>query len=157
MKYAYFDTAWRQEGEGLMVVLAVGVNTYQGKMEEKMKEDEDEKSVLQRKLDDMTNLITKVSPRARPLLPQWQPQLCRTAQNRTFKPANDVACCFPTPCLFHRASACICMEQWPCPWMCPGVMVEHKQAIAWKLLHSDEILCCRGGHTQEGLLFSSFW
>jgi magnesium-transporting ATPase (P-type) len=65
---ARFDTVWRQEGEGLMVVLAVGVNTYQGKMEEKMKEDEDEKSVLQRKLDDMTNLITKVGPRPRPLL-----------------------------------------------------------------------------------------
>lgn len=52
-----------------MVVLAVGVNTYQGKMEEKMKEDEDDKSVLQRKLDDMTNLITKVCvPREAPAL-----------------------------------------------------------------------------------------
>lgn len=50
-----------QEGEGLMMVLAVGVNTYQGKMVQKINEDEDEKSVLQRKLDDMTALITKVA------------------------------------------------------------------------------------------------
>ncbi|KAJ1486889.1 E1-E2 ATPase-domain-containing protein, partial [Baffinella frigidus] len=41
-----------QEGEGAMIVVA-------GNMEEKMKEDEDERSVLQQKLDKMTVLITK--------------------------------------------------------------------------------------------------
>jgi len=48
-----------QEGEGAMIVVAVGKHTYQGNMEEKMKEDEDERSVLQQKLDKMTVLITK--------------------------------------------------------------------------------------------------
>lgn len=57
---ALFAGTFVQEGEGRMIVLAVGKNTYQGLMEEKMKEDEQEKSVLQSKLDDMTDLITKV-------------------------------------------------------------------------------------------------
>eukprot|EP00283_Hemiselmis_rufescens_P003929 CAMPEP_0173418082 /NCGR_PEP_ID=MMETSP1357-20121228/310_1 /TAXON_ID=77926 /ORGANISM="Hemiselmis rufescens, Strain PCC563" /LENGTH=1081 /DNA_ID=CAMNT_0014380511 /DNA_START=137 /DNA_END=3382 /DNA_ORIENTATION=- len=57
---ALFAGTFVQEGEGRMIVLAVGANTYQGLMEEKMKEDESEKSVLQQKLDDMTDLITKV-------------------------------------------------------------------------------------------------
>jgi len=48
-----------QEGEGRMVVLAVGRSTYQGLMEEKMKEDEESDSVLQTKLNAMTDLITK--------------------------------------------------------------------------------------------------
>jgi len=55
-----FSGTFVQEGEGRMIVTAVGTNTYQGLMEEKMKEDEQEKSVLQQKLDDMTDLITKV-------------------------------------------------------------------------------------------------
>jgi P-type E1-E2 ATPase len=42
-----------------MLVLAVGENTYQGLMTKKMEEEEDEKTVLQTKLDDMTELITK--------------------------------------------------------------------------------------------------
>jgi magnesium-transporting ATPase (P-type) len=55
---ALFAGTFVQEGEGRMIVLAVGNNTYQGLMEAKMKEDEQEKSVLQSKLDDMTDLIT---------------------------------------------------------------------------------------------------
>mmetsp|Transcript_43410 Transcript_43410/g.88814 ORF Transcript_43410/g.88814 Transcript_43410/m.88814 type:complete len:1057 (+) Transcript_43410:288-3458(+) len=57
---ALFAGTFVQEGEGRMVVVAVGANTYQGLMEEKMKEEEEEKSVLQVKLDNMTTLITKV-------------------------------------------------------------------------------------------------
>jgi Ca2+-transporting ATPase len=53
-----------QEGEGRMVVLAVGRSTYQGLMEEKMKEDEESDSVLQTKLNAMTDLITKAGAAA---------------------------------------------------------------------------------------------
>ena len=56
---AVFAGTMVQEGQGRMLVLAVGANTYQGLMEQKMQEDEDEKTVLQKKLDDMTELITK--------------------------------------------------------------------------------------------------
>ena len=56
---AVFAGTMVQEGQGRMLVLAVGSNTYQGLMEQKMAEDEDEKTVLQSKLDDMTDLITK--------------------------------------------------------------------------------------------------
>jgi len=56
---AVFAGTMVQEGQGRMLVLAVGGNTYQGLMEQKMAEDEDEKTVLQSKLDDMTELITK--------------------------------------------------------------------------------------------------
>jgi magnesium-transporting ATPase (P-type) len=56
---AVFAGTMVQEGQGRMLVLAVGGNTYQGLMEEKMREGEDEKTVLQSKLDDMTELITK--------------------------------------------------------------------------------------------------
>jgi hypothetical protein len=55
---ALYAGTFVQEGEGRMIVLAVGKNTYQGLMEAKMNEDEQEKSVLQSKLDDMTDLIT---------------------------------------------------------------------------------------------------
>jgi magnesium-transporting ATPase (P-type) len=55
---ALYSGTFVQEGEGRMIVLAVGKNTYQGLMEAKMNEDEQEKSVLQSKLDDMTDLIT---------------------------------------------------------------------------------------------------
>jgi calcium-translocating P-type ATPase len=50
-----------QEGEGRMMVLAVGENTYQGHMEAKMAEAEKGRSILQKKLDNMTDLITNVS------------------------------------------------------------------------------------------------
>eukprot|EP00285_Hemiselmis_virescens_P009234 CAMPEP_0173407858 /NCGR_PEP_ID=MMETSP1356-20130122/68224_1 /TAXON_ID=77927 ORGANISM="Hemiselmis virescens, Strain PCC157" /NCGR_SAMPLE_ID=MMETSP1356 /ASSEMBLY_ACC=CAM_ASM_000847 /LENGTH=470 /DNA_ID=CAMNT_0014369085 /DNA_START=69 /DNA_END=1478 /DNA_ORIENTATION=+ len=56
---AVFAGTQVEEGEGLMVVLAVGTSTYQGMMVEKMNEDDDDKSVLQTKLDDMTALITR--------------------------------------------------------------------------------------------------
>jgi len=50
-----------QEGEGRMLVLAVGPNTYQGGMEERIKEARTGRGVLQKKLDAMTDLITTVS------------------------------------------------------------------------------------------------
>ncbi|EKX52947.1 hypothetical protein GUITHDRAFT_161121 [Guillardia theta CCMP2712] len=56
---ALFAGTFVQEGEGRMLVTAVGTHTYQGLMEEKMREEEEEKSVLQQKLDKMTELITK--------------------------------------------------------------------------------------------------
>jgi Ca2+-transporting ATPase len=56
---ALFQGTLVQEGQGRMLVLAVGENTYQGLMTKKMEEEEDEKTVLQTKLDDMTELITK--------------------------------------------------------------------------------------------------
>ena len=56
---AVFAGTMVQEGQGRMLVLAVGANTYQGLMESKMAEDEQERTVLQTKLDDMTDLITK--------------------------------------------------------------------------------------------------
>mmetsp|Transcript_11061 Transcript_11061/g.26844 ORF Transcript_11061/g.26844 Transcript_11061/m.26844 type:complete len:1113 (+) Transcript_11061:185-3523(+) len=56
-----FQGTFVQEGEGRLVVLAVGANTYQGSMEEKMKEAEPGRSILQKKLDAMTDLITTVS------------------------------------------------------------------------------------------------
>jgi magnesium-transporting ATPase (P-type) len=56
---AVFAGTMVQEGQGRMLVLAVGANTYQGLMESKMAEDEQERTVLQTKLDDMTELITK--------------------------------------------------------------------------------------------------
>ena len=43
-----------QEGEGRMLVVAVGENTYQGHMEAKMAEAEKGRSILQKKLDNMT-------------------------------------------------------------------------------------------------------
>jgi magnesium-transporting ATPase (P-type) len=43
-----------QEGEGRMMVLAVGTNTYEGRMEQKIKEAEKGRSILQKKLDAMT-------------------------------------------------------------------------------------------------------
>jgi len=50
-----------QEGEGRMVVLAVGTSTYQGTMQQKMVEADAQhsRSVLQQKLDDMTDVITQ--------------------------------------------------------------------------------------------------
>eukprot|EP00960_Hanusia_phi_P062743 765252-Hanusia_phi.AAC.6 len=56
-----FAGTFVQEGEGRMLVVAVGANTYQGTMEEKMKEAEGGRSILQKKLDAMTDLITTVS------------------------------------------------------------------------------------------------
>jgi calcium-translocating P-type ATPase len=56
-----FQGTFVQEGEGRLLVLAVGQNTYQGSMEEKMKEAEPGRSILQKKLDAMTDLITTVS------------------------------------------------------------------------------------------------
>eukprot|EP00291_Cryptomonas_curvata_P024180 CAMPEP_0172171232 /NCGR_PEP_ID=MMETSP1050-20130122/11774_1 /TAXON_ID=233186 /ORGANISM="Cryptomonas curvata, Strain CCAP979/52" /LENGTH=1025 /DNA_ID=CAMNT_0012842633 /DNA_START=72 /DNA_END=3146 /DNA_ORIENTATION=- len=56
-----FAGTFVQAGEGRMVVIAVGPNTYQGTMEEKMKEAEAGRSILQKKLDSMTDLITNVS------------------------------------------------------------------------------------------------
>ena len=50
-----------QEGEGRMLVLAVGENTYQGHMEQKMNEAESGRSILQKKLDNMTDFITNIS------------------------------------------------------------------------------------------------
>ena len=50
-----------QEGEGRMLVLAVGENTYQGHMEQKMNEQESGRSILQKKLDNMTDFITNIS------------------------------------------------------------------------------------------------
>ena len=46
-----------QEGEGRMLVLAVGENTYQGHMEQKMNEAESGRSILQKKLDNMTVFV----------------------------------------------------------------------------------------------------
>jgi Ca2+ transporting ATPase len=56
-----FAGTFVQEGEGRLLVLAVGANTYQGSMAEKMKEADSGRSILQRKLDAMTDLITSVS------------------------------------------------------------------------------------------------
>jgi Ca2+-transporting ATPase len=56
-----FAGTFVQAGEGRMLVLAVGVSTYQGSMEQKMKEAESGRSILQKKLDAMTELITSVS------------------------------------------------------------------------------------------------
>ena len=56
-----FAGTFVQAGEGKMLALAVGVSTYQGSMEEKMKEAESGRSILQKKLDAMTDLITNVS------------------------------------------------------------------------------------------------
>ena len=56
-----FAGTFVQAGEGKMLVLAVGVSTYQGSMEQKMKETESGRSILQKKLDSMTDLITSVS------------------------------------------------------------------------------------------------
>jgi calcium-translocating P-type ATPase len=56
-----FAGTFVQAGEGRMVVVAVGQHTYQGTMEEKMKEAETGRSILQKKLDAMTDLITTVS------------------------------------------------------------------------------------------------
>jgi len=56
-----FAGTFVQEGEGRMLVLAVGENTYQGHMEQKMAEAESGRSILQKKLDNMTDLITNVS------------------------------------------------------------------------------------------------
>jgi P-type Ca2+ transporter type 2C len=56
-----FAGTYVQAGEGKMLVLAVGVSTYQGSMEQKMKETESGRSILQKKLDAMTDLITSVS------------------------------------------------------------------------------------------------
>ena len=56
-----FAGTFVQAGEGRMIVVAVGTNTYQGTMEEKMKEAEAGRSILQKKLDAMTDLITNVS------------------------------------------------------------------------------------------------
>jgi len=56
-----FAGTFVQEGEGRLIVLAVGTSTYQGSMAEKMKEADSGRSILQRKLDAMTDLITTVS------------------------------------------------------------------------------------------------
>ena len=56
-----FAGTFVQAGEGRMLIVAVGPNTYQGTMEEKMKEAESGRSILQKKLDAMTDLITSVS------------------------------------------------------------------------------------------------
>ncbi len=56
-----FAGTFVQAGEGRMLVVAVGKLTYQGTMEEKMKEAEHGRSILQKKLDAMTDLITSVS------------------------------------------------------------------------------------------------
>jgi len=56
-----FAGTFVQEGEGRLLVLAVGTQTYQGSMEEKMKEADSGRSILQKKLDAMTDLITTVS------------------------------------------------------------------------------------------------
>ena len=53
-----------QDGEGDMIVIAVGDNTYEqgllGDKDDDDDEDEGGRSILQRKLDDMTIFITKV-------------------------------------------------------------------------------------------------
>ena len=56
-----FSGTFVQEGEGKMLVLAVGTSTYQGTMQQKMDEADAEsgRSILQQKLDDMTDTITK--------------------------------------------------------------------------------------------------
>eukprot|EP00286_Rhodomonas_abbreviata_P006837 CAMPEP_0181326618 /NCGR_PEP_ID=MMETSP1101-20121128/21609_1 /TAXON_ID=46948 /ORGANISM="Rhodomonas abbreviata, Strain Caron Lab Isolate" /LENGTH=1138 /DNA_ID=CAMNT_0023435113 /DNA_START=148 /DNA_END=3564 /DNA_ORIENTATION=+ len=56
-----FAGTFVQEGEGRMLVMAVGTATYQGTMNRKMDEADAEhsRSVLQVKLDDMTNQITQ--------------------------------------------------------------------------------------------------
>ena len=54
MHEAEFCTTQVQEGEGRMLVVAVGENTYQGHMEAKMAEAEKGRSILQKKLDNMT-------------------------------------------------------------------------------------------------------
>ena len=56
-----FAGTFVQAGQGRMLVVAVGTNTYQGTMEQKMKEAEQGRSILQKKLDAMTDLITSVS------------------------------------------------------------------------------------------------
>lgn len=56
-----FAGTFVQEGEGKLLVLAVGTQTYQGSMEEKIKETGAGRSILQKKLDAMTDLITTVS------------------------------------------------------------------------------------------------
>jgi len=51
-----------QDGQGKILVLAVGTGSYQGRMQQKINEADGEhsKSILQEKLDDMTDLITQV-------------------------------------------------------------------------------------------------
>ncbi|EKX39660.1 hypothetical protein GUITHDRAFT_114157 [Guillardia theta CCMP2712] len=53
-----------QDGEGKMIVIAVGKNTYEqlllGDRDDGDDEEESDRSIMQRKLDDMTILITKV-------------------------------------------------------------------------------------------------
>lgn len=51
-----------QDGQGRILVLAVGTGSYQGRMQMKINEADSEhsKSILQEKLDDMTDLITQV-------------------------------------------------------------------------------------------------
>ncbi|EKX40742.1 hypothetical protein GUITHDRAFT_75356, partial [Guillardia theta CCMP2712] len=63
---AIFSGTFVQEGEGKMVVLAVGPSTYQASIQESMKEDMEgcKKSILQLKLDSMTTTITKVGAAA---------------------------------------------------------------------------------------------
>jgi P-type Ca2+ transporter type 2C len=56
-----FAGTFVQAGEGRMLIVAVGTLTYQGTMEQKMKEAEHGRSILQKKLDAMTDLITSVS------------------------------------------------------------------------------------------------
>jgi calcium-translocating P-type ATPase len=55
-----------QDGQGKVLVLAVGTGSYQGKMQQKIKDADEEhtKSILETKLDKMTAQITKVGAAA---------------------------------------------------------------------------------------------
>jgi Ca2+-transporting ATPase len=55
-----------QDGQGKILVIAVGTGSYQGRMQQKINEAEAEhtKSILQEKLDDMTEFITQVGASA---------------------------------------------------------------------------------------------
>jgi len=56
-----FSGTFVQEGEGKAIVIAVGTSTYAGTMQKKMDEAEEgnHRSILQQKLDDMTEVITQ--------------------------------------------------------------------------------------------------